>query len=81
MQNYEQFWLENNKPKKKAVIKIKRQKPVETTLVSPRKKIVVKRRGLIAVQKTTKRWPPFGVVIFFLIILIIQVMAVLRYKL
>ena len=48
MQNYEQFWLENNKPKKKVVIKIKRQKPVETTLVSPRKKIVVKKRGLIA---------------------------------
>lgn len=47
MQNYEQFWLENNKPKKKVVIKIKlkRQKPkVET----PHKKIVVKKRSLIA---------------------------------
>ena len=40
MENYERFWLENNKPKKKVVIKIKRQKPkVET----PHKKIVVKK--------------------------------------
>ena len=45
MENYERFWLENNKPKKKVVIKIKRQKPKVETL---HKKIVVKKRGLIA---------------------------------
>ena len=46
MENYERFWLENNKPKKKVVIKIKRQKP-KTVEAAPRKKIVVK-KGLIA---------------------------------
>lgn len=46
MENYDKFWLENNKPKRKVVVKIKRQKS-KVEAHTTRRVIVVK-KDLIA---------------------------------
>lgn len=48
MNNYDQFWLERNKPTKRVVVKIKRQKSKVETTQKSRKVIVVKKKDLIA---------------------------------